>query len=173
MKSVNTKRKILSFIYSLFLLLLAGCSCPDKKLIDTPIPTANINALLQALTDPQQNIHAVVLASPGKNSKVVVLNKYLSPIEPCFRSEEKLEPRDRIAIEPECTGTDIQPIVEEQKTIALTPGVTVEKKQDVTGYPIRNRAEGKHSTFLFITDFDKKQTRACHNPDQSPCPPRF
>lgn len=173
MRSVKIKRKPLSFTYLLFLLLLAGCSCPDKKLIDTPIPVANINALLKTLVDPQQNIHAVVLASPGKNNKVVVLNQFLSPIPPCFSSAEKLEPRDRIAVEPECTGSDILPLVEEQKTIALTPGVAVDKGQDDTGVLIRSRAEGKHSTFLFITDFDKKQTRACHNPDGSHCPPRY
>jgi hypothetical protein len=168
-------------IIILMLIILLLRPTPLKNSIDPRI-SANLNNFIDLLLDPKENVHAVILAAPDKGGNLVILNKFLKPIEPCFESKEKLKPGDQVIIEPECSEENV--MRGEDQIIALTSGkrilsenkpyatkIEVEGKstQSTAGSMIRN---GKTS-FLWITEFDKKQRKGCINIDGTVGPPCY
>jgi hypothetical protein len=180
---VNTRGK--EIIICLLIVILMLIILPFRVSNSNPKPTAtdpitatdritdaNLRSFVNLLNDPNQNVHGVILPT-NQLGKLIIFNNSLERIKPCFNSDEILKPGDKILIERECIKDNIK--VEEEKTqiIALTPGTTMEGY----GKPTSSKGDGTarvgHSTFLIITEPDKRQTTICHNPDGSHCPPRY
>ncbi|ESS73622.1 hypothetical protein MGMO_15c00430 [Methyloglobulus morosus KoM1] len=180
---------LLIVILILVIFLLKPCSSIEPN---GPISQAKLDNFKKILLDSKQNVHAVALLAPNQGGKLVIFNKLLEPVQPCFTSPDKIKPGERIKIEDDCLkagpaekGKKLIIKAEEgnEQFIALTPGVAIENNDDSNSSRDENKKElgsikttatkDDHSTFLFITELDKRQHVTCQNPNGLPCPPHY
>jgi hypothetical protein len=184
---------LLVILILVILLLKSGQSTGSNGAygLDGPISQAKLDNFKKILLDPKQNIHAVALLAPNQEGKLIILDKFLEFVKPCFTSPDIIKPGERIKIEDDCLK--VEPAIKGKKLIikaeegneqiiALTPGIAIESDDNPSSSKDESKSElgsvkttdtKNHSTFLFITDFDKHQHRTCQNPNGLPCPPQY
>lgn len=90
----------------------------------------NLAAFLDALADPKENVHGVLLIAPDRHDRLVVLNARLEPTEPCFWDpESKLTPEKTPVLLPrECVKEGIEVDYNKQQIVAFTPATRPAKE---------------------------------------------
>jgi hypothetical protein len=151
--------------------------CSDKDSIDPRISKSNLNNFVNLLLDPTQNTHGIMILAPNRHNNLVVLNKNLVPVEPCYNKPgEVISDLNKRPIEvpPECTKDNIQ-VEKNEQIIVLTPATKLRDDEKSTsgeyGKKVNTPTNNSQISILFVQDTDRNVTKLCKNADGTACPP--
>jgi len=145
---------LLVVIAVLAIMLVGSCSNVTTR-GSKQVSDKNLAAFLDALADPKENVHGVLLIAPDRHDSLVVLNARLEPTEPCFWDPKSILTAEKtpVLLPPECVKEGSRIHYEREQVIAFTPA---------TG-PAKEGGE----TWMYVTDLDHRVV--CTQPDGT-CP---
>jgi hypothetical protein len=180
---------LLVIILLLIILLFNACKNINSGTYspETRIPQKNLINFVNLLFDPSQNVHGVMLLAPDRPNKLVILSKFLEPIDPCHQGgkdhpvkhEVRIE-NGKVEIPEECKKdiVDLRFSDKEDQLIAFTPATTTgrpssddPKTSEINkiGYSSATTDHlRKGVSLLYISDLDHNSS--CTAEDGIPCP---
>ncbi|MGH7886333.1 MAG: hypothetical protein ACREPG_00585 [Candidatus Binatia bacterium] len=140
---------LLVVIAVLAIMLFGSCSTVGSK----QVSDKNLAAFLDALADPNENVHGVLLIAPDRHDRLVVLNARLEPTKPCFWDAKSILTAEKtpVLLPPECVkeGSGIEVLYDKQQVLTITPAT-------------RPAKEGRES-IVYFADLDHRVV--CTQPD--------
>lgn len=125
-------------------MLLGSCSTVTTR-GSKQVSDKNLAAFLDALADPKENVHGVLLMVPDAHGTLVVRNRGLGPTKPCFSDPKSTLTAEKtpVLLPRECVkeGSGIEVLYGQQQIVVFTPAR-------------RRTKEGLEETMLYYADLD-------------------